>query len=214
MTEVAAPSAVQGEEAAQSAPPGEDWKTQCAILQARIEALVKQIELRKNVAPPNWPAFDATQPPPDSSALKRAQLMPRTQPADKGVTSSESGIDSPTARGPLAAQAGASRGCSDNPRSPPPHEITLLLGAGDIAGRRTVETLKAVFARGGWRIRAVIEKPLPSECRQGLTLATDPTLSREQLTATFNALRIAGFSVNLRLDPQLGPVESVLLIGA
>lgn len=214
LTEVAAPNAVQGEEAAPIAPPGEDWKAQCAILQARIEALVKQIELRKSVAPPNWPAFDVTQPPPDSSALKRAQLMPRAQPAEKSETPSESGIDSPTERGPLAAQAGESRGSSDNPRSPPPHEITLLLGVGDVAGRRIVETLKAVVARAGWRIRAVIEKQLAPECRQGLTLATDPTLSREQLTATFRALRIAGFSVNLRLDPQLGPVESVLLIGA
>lgn len=214
LTEVAAPNAVQAEQRDQSAPQGEDWKTQCAILQARIEALVKQIELRKNVAPPNWPAFDATQPPPDSSALKRAQLMPRTQPAEKGETSKESGNDSPTARGLLAGQAAASRGCSDNPRSPPPHEITLVFGAGDVAGRRTVEAVKAVLVRGGWRIRAVTEKEIPPECRQGLTLATDPTVSREQLMATFKALRSAGFSVNLRLDPQLGPVGSVLLIGA
>lgn len=195
LTGVSATNGGQGERPPQISAVSDDWKTRCAILEGRIEVLERQMELRANVAPPRSRSIPVPAGSPDSSIEDRAQFTPRPQPT------------------PEALASRAAHRPSANPRSPPPHEVTVVVGAGDITGHRIAEALKDVVARAGWRIPAVIEKQIPPDCRQGLTLAADPTLTREQLAGLFKELRAAGFPVNLHLNPNLGPSESVLMVG-
>lgn len=187
---------------------GEDWKTQCEILEKRFEAL--EHEVRSYMAA----AARAEQLLLAPGCGHDVCLTPRDAPSQRGEAAEPREIANGNAHGKTpgdcapAEQAEARDVTAQDIRSP---VITLLASTQDIATHRVARRLTEILSRAGWGVHE--SSDVTARCGHGLTLAVAPTLSRERLTTTFNALRVAGFSVTLQFNPQLGADETLLIVG-
>src|SRR4030095_11459047 len=98
-------------------------------------------------------------------------------------------------------------------RSSLPHAMTLLASPEHLADPTLVTRLTDILAAEGWRVQEGKQTDIPAGAAAGLTLVAAPRLPRTRLRGTFNALQTAGFPLSLRLDPNLGPREAILLVG-
>jgi hypothetical protein len=206
-----APRTAIGISVAQHAPApsvAEDWRTQCDILERRFEALEDQVKscmaatarAEELLLTPGR-AHDDCLTPRDTPSQRQDAAEPREN-ANGNAQCKAPGNYAP-------AQHAEVR---DVPaQNTPAPVITLLASSQDIATHRLARTLTEILSRAGWGVHE--SSNVTTRCGHGLTLAVAPTLSRERLTTTFNALRVAGFSVTLQFDPQLGADETLLIVG-
>ena len=205
------PSEVHGTPAGCESPAAPDWMARCEMLQARIETLEQQVEAL-TVAPRPRSSLISERVH-DFSPVSRERLLPG-DPAEShdGAAPANGGERREIFRTEMrAAEAVPREIVARNFQTLTP-EIALLVAAGDGAARRLVEPLTAILAGAGWKVRGVTEDPAPG-CR-GLTLAAAPTLPLHRVTSTLHALREAGFAMIFQLDPERGPSETVLIVGA
>lgn len=176
-------------EAGRDVPAAPDWQARCEILQARIEALEHQVEALMVTPRTSGPLVPERRH--DFGPISREHLSPAESEERREIFRPEPPTD--------AAVPGVA-------------EIGILVTAGDAAARQLAETLTGILAGAGWKVRGVTEAPVVS-CR-GLTLAAAPTLPLQRVTSTLNALREAGLAMTFQLDPERGPSETVMIVGA
>ena len=199
-----APGAQNGTPHPEAAP---EWMARCEMLQARIEALEQQVEALLVSPRPRPPLFA------ESLADFRAERAAVPVPEEQPETS-----DAPAPRREIFREEkpdddAAMQAMFARKYQPPANDIGLLLPAGDGAAQQSVAALTAILVQAGWQVRGVTEDGhFPPEGRRGLTLAAAPTLPLPRITGTLNALRAAGFSVGLQIDPERAAHETVLLV--
>ena len=210
------PSALNGTpdpSAGREVPAAPDWMVRCEMLQARLEALEQQVEAL-TVAPRTRSSLIPERIH-DFSPVSRECLLPR-DPAERhdGASPADGGERREIFRPEMRAAEAAPREVMARNFQPPTPEIALLVAAGDEAARRLVEPLTEILARAGWKVRGVTEDPAPAPGCRGLTLVAAPMLPLHRVTSTLHALREAGFAMIFQLDPERGPSETVLIVGA
>ena len=193
-------------------PAAPDWMVRCEMLQARIEALEQQVEAL-TVAPRTRSSLIPERVH-DFSPVSRERLLPR-DPAEShdGASPADGGERREIFRPEMRAAEAVPREVMARNFQPPTPEIALRVAAGDGAARRLVEPLTEILARAGWKVRGMSEVQAAAPGCRGLTLVAAPTLPLPRVTSTLNALREAGFAMTFQLDPELGPSETVLIVG-
>ena len=201
LTEPAELNGTPDAEAGRDLPAAPDWMARCEMLQARIETLEHQVEALMVIPRPRSPLFPERHH--DFSPMSREQLLAGDNGERREIFRREPPADEAEPRELLARTA----------QSPAP-EIGLIVSAGDGAARRLAEKLTGILARAGWKVRGVTEAAVLSQGCRGLTLAAAPTLPLQRVTSTLNALREAGLAMTFQLDPERGPSETVMIVGA
>ena len=192
-------------------PAAPDWLARCEMLQARIEALEQQVETLLVTPRPHSSLLPERVH--DFRPVTGERLLPG-EPAESraGAAPANGGERREIFRPERPAGEAVPGGVLARNFQPAIPEIGLLVAAGDEAARRLAATLTAILARTGWTVRGVTEAPAPGP--GGLTLVAAPTLALHRITGTLAALREAGFAMTFQLDPERGPSETVMIVGA
>jgi hypothetical protein len=186
----------------------EDWRQQCEILEQRFEALEREVKTYMNAAARAEGLLFAAQRRTDDRLTSAAPARPVKREEETAV------VTNGNAHGKGSDPPPSPDGTDDAPPAVQKIEsasITLLAGTEDLAMRRVARNLSEILSRAGWSVHESSNGS--ARCRNGLTLAAAPTLSRERLTTTFSALRNAGYSVTVQFDPRLRGDETLLMVG-
>ena len=196
-------------EAAPALPAAPEWLAHCEKLQARIEALEQQVEALLVAPRARLPLFG------ENLADFRAERAAVPPPEESPETPDAPEPGREVFREEEPDDGAALREMFVRKYQPPANDIGLLLPTGDGAARQSVAALTAILVRAGWQVRGVTEDGhFPPGGRRGLTLAAAPTLPLPRITGTLNALREAGFSVGLQIDPERASHETVLIVAS
>lgn len=179
-----------------AAPAAPEWAARCELLQARIEALERQVEALSVAPRPHSMVL------PDSSPMSREQLL-------AGDATEVRPVRLPAEKSEARELFRTERRAGD-----PLWEIVILVPPGDDASRSAAEALRRILETVGWNVGAVRDAQSTSAQHAGLVLSAGPALPVERITTTLNALRAEGFGLNFQVDPERGDGDAVLLIGA
>lgn len=91
-------------------------------------------------------------------------------------------------------------------------EVVLRSAAEDETARQWTERLSTLFRQAGWVVQG--PETAAGVRHKGLVIAAGQCPLPKAATATYMALKAAGFEIDSRLDSSLKPDESVLIAGS
>lgn len=92
-------------------------------------------------------------------------------------------------------------------------EIAIKGVLNDPSGQRLAERLAKIFRDAGWDVYEYLPDS-PPQRERGLIIAAGQCPLPRAGTATYMALKAAGFPIGTRLDGALGPRQSILIAGS